>query len=100
MSDGPSTITKDDVVAMARLARLALNESEVTTMAAELNTIVQSMAALSTVDTSDVEPTAHAMSVAQRLRPDVVTSSLSPDKALAQAPKKSGTAFVVPKVVG
>jgi len=85
---------------MARLARLDLDEAEVDTMAVELNAIVQSMAALRTVDTSDVEPTAHAMTVTPRLRPDCVTSSLGPGMALEQAPQKSGSAFVVPKVVG
>jgi len=100
MSDTPTRISLDDVVKVARLSRLTLSESEVETMADELNAIVLSMAALTEVDTTEIEPTAHAMVVAPRLRSDQVKPSLSPDEALDQAPERTGSAFVVPKVVG
>ncbi len=100
MSDTSTKISLDDVVKVARLSRLTLSESEVETMADELNAIVRSMAALKSVDTHDIEPTAHAMTVAPRLRLDQVKPSLSPEDALDQAPESTGSAFVVPKVVG
>jgi len=100
VSDTPNRFSSDDVLKVARLSRLTLSASEAETMADELNAIVRSMTALSAVDTTGIEPTAHAMVVAPRFRSDQVKPSLSPDEGLDQAPERAGSAFVVPKVVG
>ena len=61
--------------------------------------ILDHVEALDQIDTAGVEPTVHAIPVATPLRDDVPEQPLDPDRALANAPERSGTAFVVPKVL-
>ena len=100
MSDPTSPITQDDVTRIARLARLTLTDTEQKAMVCELNDILESMSVMQQLDVSGVEPTAHVTPIPTPLRADVAHQSLSPDDALREAPQKSESSFVVPKIVG
>ena len=79
-------LTPEEVLHIARLARVSLKEEEVTRLTAQLSSILDHFAALAAVDTTGVEPTAHPLPLANVMRADEVTPSLSQAEALANAP--------------
>jgi aspartyl-tRNA(Asn)/glutamyl-tRNA(Gln) amidotransferase subunit C len=79
-------LTHDDVLHIARLARIKLTESDVDRFASQLSGILDHFAALSAVDTGDLEPTAHPLPLSNVMRDDEVAPSLSREDALANAP--------------
>jgi aspartyl-tRNA(Asn)/glutamyl-tRNA(Gln) amidotransferase subunit C len=94
-----SAIGREDVERVVALARLALDEDELARMARELDAVLGYVASLSRVDTRDVPPTAHVVPLATPLRDDVPSAPLDPELALANAPEREGSSFVVPKVI-
>jgi aspartyl-tRNA(Asn)/glutamyl-tRNA(Gln) amidotransferase subunit C len=94
-------ISKDEVRHVARLARLALDEDNLDAMAGQIGTILEYMETLNRIDTTNVEPTAHAVSAAATpVREDAAGEHLARDEALANAPEKDGASFLVPRVIG
>ncbi|WBL35564.1 Asp-tRNA(Asn)/Glu-tRNA(Gln) amidotransferase subunit GatC [Tepidiforma flava] len=79
-------LTRDDVLHIARLARIALDEAEVERFRAQLSGILDHFQALAAVDTEGVEPTAHPLPLANVMREDAVQPSLPRDEVLANAP--------------
>ena len=94
-----SRISRDEVRRVAELARLSLGDAEAGALAAELDTILGYAELLRAVDTEGVAPTAHPLPVRMLLREDRAEPPLPPDEALANAPEREGSAFVVPKVL-
>jgi aspartyl-tRNA(Asn)/glutamyl-tRNA(Gln) amidotransferase subunit C len=92
-------ITRDEVERVASLARLSLDDDTAERMTLELDQILEYVETLSQVDTTDVEPTAHAIPLPTPLREDRALPPLDPELVIANAPEASGTAFVVPKVI-
>jgi aspartyl-tRNA(Asn)/glutamyl-tRNA(Gln) amidotransferase subunit C len=92
-------LTRDDVERVAALARLSLSEQEAARMASELETVLAYAESLNELDTRGVEPTAHALPLATPMREDREEPPLDPELALANAPERAGTAFVVPRVL-
>ena len=92
-------ITKAEVEKVAALARLELAEEEVTQMTQQLDTILSYVEKLDELDTSDIPVTTHTQDVTNAFRDDVVHESLSREQALANAPRKSEEAFIVPKII-
>jgi aspartyl-tRNA(Asn)/glutamyl-tRNA(Gln) amidotransferase subunit C len=92
----PSVITNDEVLHVARLARLALSEEEIEPMARELSAVLEHVARIGELDLDDVAPTSHVVEVTGALRPDEPRPSLPRDIALAQAPAVSEDGFLVP----
>lgn len=84
---------------MARLARIALSDAEVDAMARDLEQILDHVAALDALDTRGVPPTRHGFDLPTPLRPDRAATPLDPELAVANAPARQGTAFLVPKVL-
>jgi aspartyl-tRNA(Asn)/glutamyl-tRNA(Gln) amidotransferase subunit C len=93
------SLTKAEVEHVARLARLELSEDEKEEFTGQLNDILAFVEKLNTLDTSNIEPTAHAIPVANVFRPDQVVPSLDPELALANAPDRIGDFFKVPKTL-
>jgi len=93
-------ITLEDVRHVAKLARLALSESQMQTLTPQLASILGYVAKVSEADTTGVEPMAHALPLHNVLRDDVVEPSLPLDKVLQNAPETDGPFFKVPKVIG
>jgi aspartyl-tRNA(Asn)/glutamyl-tRNA(Gln) amidotransferase subunit C len=94
-----SRIDPSSVAHVARLARLALSDDEITAMARELEQILDHVASLDAVDTEGVEPTAHGFDLATPLRADQPVAPLEPELAVSNAPEREGSAFLVPKVL-
>jgi aspartyl-tRNA(Asn)/glutamyl-tRNA(Gln) amidotransferase subunit C len=92
-------LTHDDVCRVARLARLAQDESQTRAMLSELNRIFALIEQMQQVDTAAVEPMSHPRDVAQRLRPDRVTEPDRRDRLLALAPRSEAGLYLVPKVI-
>lgn len=99
-----SEISRDEVAHLARLSRLDLTEEELTNYAAQIDGIVETVAAVREVDTTGVEPLSHptqnvdgAVSV---MREDVPETSLTADEALDQAPEQAQQRFQVPRILG
>jgi aspartyl-tRNA(Asn)/glutamyl-tRNA(Gln) amidotransferase subunit C len=91
-------ITRDDVLHVARLARLEIPEDEVDRVRDELGAILDAVGKVAELDLSDVEPTSHPLAVVNVWREDEPRPSLSPDDALANAPDPVDGAFRVPAV--
>lgn len=80
------SLSPDDVLHIAQLARIELSEADVRRFAQQLSGILDHFAALSAVDTEGVEPTAHPLPLSNVMRADEVAPSLAPEDALANAP--------------
>jgi aspartyl-tRNA(Asn)/glutamyl-tRNA(Gln) amidotransferase subunit C len=89
-------IDREQVLHVARLARLELNDSEVDQVAAELSKVLDHIESISELDLDGVEPTSHVVDVDSALRPDEVRPSLPREVALAQAPAVQDDGFLVP----
>ena len=93
-------ITKEEVLYVANLARLELNESAIETYTDQLGKILDYIDTLNQVPTEGVSPTSHAISLTNALREDVEAEHLDRESALGNAPEKEDGSFIVPKVVG
>jgi aspartyl-tRNA(Asn)/glutamyl-tRNA(Gln) amidotransferase subunit C len=92
-------ITRGEVERIADLARLSLSDAEAERLAVELEAILAYAAQLSGLATDDVEPTSHPTEIPTPTREDVPEPPMDPELALANAPAREGSAFVVPKVI-
>jgi len=97
-SDSMTTHTID-VPYLARLSRLQLTADEETLFTGQLERVLEHIAKINKLDLSKIEPTAHAISVFDVVREDVVGESLPKQVALEQAPHQANGLFVVPKVL-
>jgi aspartyl-tRNA(Asn)/glutamyl-tRNA(Gln) amidotransferase subunit C len=89
-------ISRDDVLHVAKLARLALTEEEIERFQGQLNAILEAVSKVSELDLSDVPPTSHPLALVNVLAADEPTPSLPRDKAFANAPAIEDDAFRVP----
>jgi aspartyl-tRNA(Asn)/glutamyl-tRNA(Gln) amidotransferase subunit C len=89
-------IEREQVLHVAKLARLGLSEEEVETMAGELSGILEHVDRIAELDLSGVAPTSHVVELENVLRKDEPHRSLSQDSALASAPDPVDGAFRVP----
>jgi aspartyl-tRNA(Asn)/glutamyl-tRNA(Gln) amidotransferase subunit C len=89
-------ISRDDVVHVARLARLALTEEELDRFAGQLDAILEAVGKVAELDLSGVEPTLHPLAFANVWAEDEPRPCLSVDEALANAPEAEDGAFRVP----
>jgi aspartyl-tRNA(Asn)/glutamyl-tRNA(Gln) amidotransferase subunit C len=92
-------LSLEQVRHVAALARLVLSPAEEERYARQLSEVLDYVGALSELDTSRIAPTAHAAELPPFWREDLVRGSLPPDEAVANAPQRSGTAVVVPKII-
>jgi aspartyl-tRNA(Asn)/glutamyl-tRNA(Gln) amidotransferase subunit C len=95
-----SAITREEVERVVALARLSLDEDELSRMARELDAVLGYVATLGRLETRDVPPTAHVVPLPTPLRPDEPEPPMDAALAVANAPESEGSAFVVPKVIG
>ncbi len=93
------SLTLEDVARIARLARIELSADERETNRDQLNGILGFIEQLQAVDTTGIEPMAHAVDVVQRLRPDVVTETDRRADFQAVAPETEAGLYLVPRVV-
>ena len=89
-------ISRDEVVHVARLARLALTEEELDRFAGQLDAILEAVGKVSELDLNGVEPTLHPLELSNVWAEDEPRPSLPVDEALANAPDLEADAFRVP----
>jgi aspartyl-tRNA(Asn)/glutamyl-tRNA(Gln) amidotransferase subunit C len=89
-------IERDEVLAVARLARLQLSEDELEPMARELSSVLEHIAKIAELDLDDVAPTSHVVDVSGALRADEPRASWPREVMLEQAPAVSEGGFLVP----
>ncbi|HET9198092.1 MAG TPA: Asp-tRNA(Asn)/Glu-tRNA(Gln) amidotransferase subunit GatC [Solirubrobacterales bacterium] len=89
-------IEREQVLHVARLARLRLSEEEVETMVGELSGILEHVDRIGSLDLEGVEPTSHVVALENVLRADEPRPSLPRDVALAEAPEPQDGAFRAP----
>lgn len=100
MPDDRSTLTRDEVAHLARLARLAVTEDELDLFAGQLEVILGSVARIGDVAAADIQPTTHAVPLQNVSRPDEIRPSLPRDEVLAGAPAVEDDRFRVPQILG
>ena len=89
-------ITREEVVHVAKLARLELTDDELARFAEQLNAILEAVGKVSELDLADVEPTLHPLELSNVWAADEPQPPLSVEEALANAPEREGNAFKVP----
>jgi aspartyl-tRNA(Asn)/glutamyl-tRNA(Gln) amidotransferase subunit C len=93
------SLTRAEVEKIALLSRLLLSEDELQRMTVQLGGILGYMDLLGKVDTTGVEPMAHARDLANVFRHDVVRESLDREQALENAPHRDKECYLVPAVL-
>ncbi len=90
------SISRDDVLHVARLARLELTGAEVERFQEQLSAILDAVGTVAELDLTGVEPTSHPLDVVNVWAEDAPRPSLPVDEALANAPDRDGRFFRVP----
>jgi aspartyl-tRNA(Asn)/glutamyl-tRNA(Gln) amidotransferase subunit C len=91
-------ISRDEVLHVARLARLALTDDEVERLTSELGAILEAVGVVAELDLVDVPPTSHPLDLVNVWDEDVPRESLALDDVFANAPARDGDHFRVPPV--
>jgi aspartyl-tRNA(Asn)/glutamyl-tRNA(Gln) amidotransferase subunit C len=92
-------VSREEVLHIARLARVNLAEEEITRLSEQLSNLLENFEVLQQVDTEGVPPTAQSVSLQSVMRDDEVNPSLPPDDILANAPRREGDCFRVRAVL-
>jgi aspartyl-tRNA(Asn)/glutamyl-tRNA(Gln) amidotransferase subunit C len=95
-----STLSREEVAHLARLARLAVTDEELDLFAGQLAVVLDAVARVGDADVDDVPPTTHAVPMTNVFRPDVARPSLPPQVVLAGAPAAEDDRFRVPRILG
>jgi aspartyl-tRNA(Asn)/glutamyl-tRNA(Gln) amidotransferase subunit C len=93
-------ISKDEVIHVANLARLDLDEANIEKFVGQIGVILEYVDTLNQVDTKGVQPTSHAISLTNAFREDEERDVFDRESALANAPEQEDGHFIVPKVIG
>ena len=94
------SISRDDVVHVAKLARLDLTEEELELFTPQLAAVLDHAADVEALDVADVPPTAHPYPLRNVFRDDEIRPSLDRDEVLGQAPAVEDRRFKVPPILG
>jgi aspartyl-tRNA(Asn)/glutamyl-tRNA(Gln) amidotransferase subunit C len=89
-------ISRDEVLHVARLARLDLTDEEIERFREQLDAILEAVGKVAELDLAEVEPTAHPLELTNVWAGDEPRPSLPLDEALANAPDRDGALFRVP----
>jgi aspartyl-tRNA(Asn)/glutamyl-tRNA(Gln) amidotransferase subunit C len=89
-------ITREEVLHVAKLARLELTDDEVERLTLELGAILEAVGKVAELDLDDVPPTSHPLSLANAWRDDEPDESLGLDEVFANAPQREADFFRVP----
>ena len=89
-------ISREEVVHIARLARLELTEEELERLGTQLDAILEAVGKVAELDLSEVEPTSHPLALENVWAEDEPRASLAVEEALANAPDREGAFFRVP----
>jgi aspartyl-tRNA(Asn)/glutamyl-tRNA(Gln) amidotransferase subunit C len=93
------SITRAEVAHLARLARIALPDAELDSLAPQLDVILGAVARVGEVAAGDIPPTSHPLPLTNVFREDALRPSLPAAAALAGAPAVEGGRFRVPRIL-
>lgn len=93
------SLTLEQVQRIAHLARIEVSEADAQTTLGHLNGILQLIEQMQAVDTTGIEPMAHAQDLSQRLREDAVSESDRRSAYQSVAPETEAGLYLVPKVI-
>jgi aspartyl-tRNA(Asn)/glutamyl-tRNA(Gln) amidotransferase subunit C len=92
-------LTREEVIHISKLSRLAVSETETDTYSTQLSKIIGYVELLNNLDTSSVEPTSHIMPLDNVMAADEPGVSLTREAALMNAPDSDGKFYRVPKII-
>ncbi len=93
------SIDSSEIEKIAWLARLALNQDDISRSRADMGKILGLVDQMNAIDTSGIEPLAHPMDISARLRADIVTETDQRDHFQQNAPATENGHYLVPKVI-
>jgi aspartyl-tRNA(Asn)/glutamyl-tRNA(Gln) amidotransferase subunit C len=93
------SLTANDVTQIAHLARLGIDKQDIESYAKDLSGILDLMTQMSELNTDNVDPMAHPMDQAQRLRADSISEPDNREKFMSIAPQAQAGLYLVPKVI-
>lgn len=93
------SLSKNDVKKIAHLARLNMSEDDLTLYSKQLSSILDFVEQMNTAKTDHIQPIAHPLELAQRLRPDIVTEPNQRAETQAIAPQVEAGLYIVPQVI-
>jgi aspartyl-tRNA(Asn)/glutamyl-tRNA(Gln) amidotransferase subunit C len=91
-----AAVDREQILHVARLARLALSDEELERLGAQLNDIIAAVAKVAELELDDVEPTSHPLDLVNVWAADEPEPSLTVEEALGNAPARDGDFFRVP----
>lgn len=94
------SLSRAEVEKVSLLARLSLSEAEIDRLARQLGGVLEYIALLGEVDTTNVAPLAHPLELQNVFRDDCPRDSLPCEQAMANAPAHDGQCYLVPAVLG
>lgn len=92
-------LTREEVEKVANLSRLKLSDDELEALGSQMGSVLKYIAMLDELDTSSVEPMAHAIEISNVFREDELLDSLPREQALSNAPQTDGKYFLVPAIL-
>ncbi|AKV95151.1 MULTISPECIES: Asp-tRNA(Asn)/Glu-tRNA(Gln) amidotransferase subunit GatC [Marinobacter] len=93
------TISREDIEKVAVLARIRVDDEQVSALEKDLGNILDLVDQLGAADTDSVEPMAHPLNAVQRLRADEVTETNQREAFQAIAPATENGLYLVPRVI-
>jgi aspartyl-tRNA(Asn)/glutamyl-tRNA(Gln) amidotransferase subunit C len=94
------TLSREEVAALGRLARIELSAEELDHLAPQLDQILEHIAQVSEVAAADIQPTSHPLPLTNVFRADAPKPCLTVEAALSGAPAVEGNRFRVPRILG
>ncbi len=93
-------ISRDEVARIAALARITLDDQELSHFAGQIDGILDAVAVVQEAAGADVPAMSHPLEITNVTRPDVIVPSLTPEEALSGAPASEDARFRVPQILG
>lgn len=94
------SVTIEEAKKIARLAHLEFSEEELTAITSDMNSVLEYMEKLNSLNTDTVEPLENPLGTVNAFREDKTFKTISVEEALSNAPAKTESHFKVPKVIG
>ncbi len=92
-------LSKNEVLYVANLARLYVDDSEIDKFSQQLSDILVYIEKLNSINTENIEPMAHAVEVCNAFREDIVVNPSGKEASLSNAPDRDDDYFKVPKII-
>jgi aspartyl-tRNA(Asn)/glutamyl-tRNA(Gln) amidotransferase subunit C len=95
-----SSLSRDDVAKVAKLARLRLSDDELNMFTEQLGGVLEHAKDMNSLDLSALEPTSNPFGLTNVTREDIIWKSLDREAVLAEAPDAQDGRFAVPRILG